>query len=432
VVRLECKILTRKLGALKLTKKTDSDTKSIRVLMLSSSPHPFVEELRNHLNRNGIETEAIYQPYPWNIRSILHCLKFSACMLLFLGKLIIINMAMLSKLIKIIFKIKLTKLLSKRVLYIPFIILFASMAYKLYRQRPFDLIHAHFSYPAGASAVLVKSITGTPVIISVLGYDADDFTMKDTFFMALSKFAIDNADAVIATAENLHRNLLLIGINEKENSIYYIPVAVDTKKFSPNVDGTFIRRKYGIDNKKVVIGFGPHLQDLYGPFDFLRAGVIISKKLPDVFLILMGDGPLLNHLKSFGKKWNLNVIFTGRIPYDEIPYYYAALDIFCTPSYAGQGVSCLEAMASGKPVVGYNIGTIKIFDGENGFLVYPGDIEKLAERLLNLIEDLDLRRKMGENARKTVLLQYDIVNITKQIKEVYYKVLSKKLKINSG
>jgi hypothetical protein len=100
-------------------------------------------------------------------------------------------MAMLSKLIKIIFKIKLTKLLSKRVLYIPFIILFASMAYKLYRQRPFDLIHAHFSHPAGASAVLVTSITGTPVIISVLGYDTDDFTMKDTFlWLSLSLLSI--------------------------------------------------------------------------------------------------------------------------------------------------------------------------------------------------------------------------------------------------
>jgi glycosyltransferase involved in cell wall biosynthesis len=376
----------------------------MKILLLPSSIHPFVEELRNQLRKNGVRTAVVYSQAPQAIR-----LGLIGDAFLFLGRVCARNPLMFFRLISTTFKtrFRLLRYLNH------------FMTYRMHLLRSFDLIHAFWSYPAGVWAVLIKAVTNTPVIISVLGYDIDERTLRYHSLRELSKFAIENADAVIVAAENHYLNLVQMGIDKRK--IYFIPIGIDLAKFNTNIDGSFIRKKYGVSND-VVVAFGPRLKDLYGPVDFLRAAAIISKKVSNVSFILMGGGPSY-HLKTLTRNWGLKAVFTGHIPYCEIPFYYAAADIFCTPSYAGQGVSTLEAMACGKPVVGYKVGTIRVIDGEDGFLVPKGDVEKLAEKLLILVREPDLRRIMGENARRRAL-QYDIATCTQRILGVYQRVLS--------
>lgn len=77
------------------------------------------------------------------------------------------------------------------------------VVYKLYLRRSFNLIHAFWSYPAGVVAVLIRAVTGVPVVVSVLGYDVDEETLRSNFLRELSKFAIENADVVVVARASL-------------------------------------------------------------------------------------------------------------------------------------------------------------------------------------------------------------------------------------
>jgi glycosyltransferase involved in cell wall biosynthesis len=406
----------------KMSQDVAGSINKIRVLLLSSSTHPFVEELRNQLSKNGIGASVIYLR---GLRAIRFNLIVDA--LLFWSRLCIKNPSIFFKLVNIMFKSGLKVRYYLKTINIFFM---GVLLYKLYLRYSYDLIHAFWSYPAGVAAVLVKTVTGARVVISVLGYDVEEGTLKNNFLRELSKFALENADAIIVAVENHYINIARMGVSRR--NVYFIPIGIDTTKFRTDIDGRIIRKKYEINDNDVVIAFGPHLRDLYGPIDFLKAAAMVSKEVPNAVFVLMGDGYLSDYLKELAGRWKLKAIFTGQVPYHEMPLYYAAADIFCTPSYAGQGVSTLEAMASGKPVVGYKIGTIRIEDDITGFLVPKGDIEKLAEKLTILVKDQNLRKAMGENARRKVQLQYDIALCAQRIMRVYQKILSARTPLSRG
>jgi glycosyltransferase involved in cell wall biosynthesis len=301
----------------------------------------------------------------------------------------------------------------------------AAFIHKILVKNDFDIVHAFWSYPAGISAILVKALVHKPVVISLLGYDVDERTLNDTLLTNVSKFAIENCDAVIVAAENHYNNLLSIGVNR--NMLYFIPLGVNVTKFNKVCDLS-LRKRLGISENEIVVLFAPHLRDLYGPEDFLRAAGIISRKVNSVCFVLVGDGPLREYLKTLAKSLGVKAVFTGHINFHEMPSYYAIADIVCIPSYAGQGISALEAMAAGKPVVGYKTGTIRIADGIDGFLVQKGDIRELAEKILLLIEDSSLRCVMGNNARIKVISQYDIRLCASRILSLYNSVIKHQLK----
>jgi glycosyltransferase involved in cell wall biosynthesis len=300
----------------------------------------------------------------------------------------------------------------------------ATFIYKILIKSHFDIIHAFWSYPAGISAILVKALMYKPVVISVLGYDVSEQTLKDAFLSNVSKFAMENADAVIVAVENHYRDLLRMGISR--DKLHFIPLGVNVIRFN-RADGSSLRKRLGISENDIIVLFGPHLRDLYGPEDFLRAAEIVSREIQNVCFVLTGDGNLREYLKTLAESLGVRAVFTGHINFHEMPSYYAIADIVCIPSYAGQGISALEAMAMGKPVVGYKTGTIRIADGIDGFLVQKGDIKGLAEKILFLIKDPSLRKTMGENARRKVLSQYDISLCAGRILDLYSSVTRRQL-----
>jgi glycosyltransferase involved in cell wall biosynthesis len=407
----------------RLQTKDNMETK-LKILLLSSSPHPFIIELSKQLRNYGESTLCLY------ITKAFLKPTFIGNTLSFLVKFIAKNPKSVLHLLNVMFK-TMYKFSSYSVAVKKYFVylVFAALIYKLHSKHSFDLIHAFWSYPAGISAVLAKELINKPIIISVLGYDVEEYQLRDKFFneikffKEISKLALEKADIVIAGTENHYFNLINRGINKQK--LRFIPLGIDTIRFSPEVDGSLIRREKGIKNDDIVVGFGPRLMNLYGPEDFIKAAAIVSKTAPNTYFMLIGSGPLCHYLEKLSRIFNIRTVFAGNIPFQSMPYYYAALDIYCIPSYAGQGVSALEAMSSGKPVIGYNTGTIRITDGVDGFLVEKGNIEELAEKILLLIRNPTLRRNMGENARRKVVSQYDITTCARRILSTYYLLLGK-------
>jgi len=152
----------------------------------------------------------------------------------------------------------------------------------------------------------------------------------------------------------------------------------------------------------------------------------VLEKNNKIRLLIVGDGPLFSQLKNLAIKLNLikNIIFAGKVEYKLLPFYYAAADIFVHPPYGFEafGKVIIEAMACGKPIIStYCGGPEEIIDNYlNGILIEPNNPDKLADVIIQLIQDDQLIKKLIKNALKKV----DTTFSWKIISKKYIKFLN--------
>jgi len=122
--------------------------------------------------------------------------------------------------------------------------------------------------------------------------------------------------------------------------------------------------------------------------------------------------------------------FAGRKGRDLLKYYYSAADLFITtPWYEPFGITPLEAMACGTPVIGANVGGIKysVVDGETGALVAPENPEELAEKVSELLADKNELRRLGQNAIRRVNAHFTWKSVANKVNALYEEILRRKL-----
>lgn len=281
----------------------------------------------------------------------------------------------------------------------------------------YDLVHAFWAYPAGLASVLAKVVVKVPVIITTLGYDIDERTLSDRNKLLLALIALQESSKVLAGAAYHKKILMKMGV--EENKVTLFTPAVDVSAFSPETGRrNDIRSRLGLKDQPVIL-FGPSLKAVEGAMDFIKAAALVVREKPEAVFILVGEGPLKGILKEQSKSFNLKVLFIGRVPHNVMPHLYSACDVFCNLCYAGQGVSTLEAMACGKPVIGYNTYVVRISNGKDGFTVKLGDIKDLSKKILCIINNPSLKERMGRNARVKVIKHYNILKRVQKLLKVY-------------
>jgi len=198
-----------------------------------------------------------------------------------------------------------------------------------------------------------------------------------------------------------------------------IPTGVDTTRFRPDVDGSWVRQRHGLDGHEVVLHVGriAYEKDLNV---LMSAFARLKSWRPKAKLLLVGRGPYEPGLRALVRKKGIadDVIFAGFIPDDELPSYYAASDAFAIASrFETQGLAILEAMASGRPVAGVNYRAIPEFvrDGRNGFLFPPRDANGAAAAIDLCLDD---RTRLGRGARQTAE-GYTVESTTRKLLRVY-------------
>jgi glycosyltransferase involved in cell wall biosynthesis len=227
-------------------------------------------------------------------------------------------------------------------------------------------------------------------------------------FIAISK----------ATAEDQLRN------NPSTKRLVTIYEGVDLKMFNPEVQNRDKKKELGIPSDKKVVGNISRFDKGKGQIELLEAAALIVKKYSEVVFLMVGDGELMEELQLKTNKLSLNdyVLFTGwRI---DIPEILSVVDVFvhCPTTWIeALGIATLEAMAMGKPCVVSDNGGLPdvILDGVTGFVVPPGDIEKMADAVLRLLEDEGLVTKFGRNARKRVEDEFDIEKNSKKLEALF-------------
>ncbi len=195
------------------------------------------------------------------------------------------------------------------------------------------------------------------------------------------------------------------------------PNGVDTERFVDQPNG--IRETYGIDKSIPVIGFAGY----FAPWHRVDILIEAFQRIEgNARLLLIGNGPekLENDLRRrAAKKHNDRIIFTGPVPFNEIPQYYSACDILVVPQEKtrplGSSMKLYEYLSMGKAVAAANVGQLSrvIKDGLNGKLFEP-EVESLTKTLDLLIADRDLRQRLGAQARKDAVEKYTWVsNVTR-------------------
>jgi len=192
---------------------------------------------------------------------------------------------------------------------------------------------------------------------------------------------------------------------------------IDTDRFHLRVDGSAVRRRHALEDRPVVVCVS-RLVPRKGQDALVRALPAIRARVPDAALLLVGGGPYRDRLRSLAVDEGVagHVIFTGGVPSDELPAYFAAGDVFAMPcrtrnfglDVEGLGMVFLEASATGLPVVVGDSGGSPdaVLDGETGYLVDGRDVAQVADRVAELLADPALAARLGKAGRDWVTEQW--------------------------
>lgn len=231
------------------------------------------------------------------------------------------------------------------------------------------------------------------------------------------------ADVIISPSECYIKESRFLG--KYRDKIVVIPNGLNIAEFNISYSKEECRRKLGLSIDGRIIIFVGTLSPHKGPDVLLKAMPKILKDIPDAELVFVGSGWMRGELERACKQFSVekHVKFAGFVEERLKPIYYRAADVFCLPSVMKHeifGIVNLEAMACGIPIVASKIGGVPdvVKDGENGLLVPPGDSEALADAIIYLLENEDVREKMGKNGRKKVE-GYSWERIAEETEKVY-------------
>lgn len=257
----------------------------------------------------------------------------------------------------------------------------------------FDLLRVHSLRYIGPSALLARARYGLDVPIVAHHHHLDPSPLNGL----IERRVIDAVDRVVVGSDFARRQLAS-ELGTRVDHVDVVPYGVDTR-FAPRPPRADLRARYGLGDHPVVLFLGG-LKPRKNLFALLDAWAPVAAALPAARLLVAGGGPLLAALRrhAAARGVEASVAFTGYVPESEKADHFNLADVFFFPSsMEGFGLSVVEAMASGLPVVASDRGSIpELFtDGEGGFLCDPGAPARFTERLLLLLGDPALRAKLA-------------------------------------
>ncbi|MBE6055084.1 MAG: glycosyltransferase family 4 protein [Clostridium sartagoforme] len=281
-----------------------------------------------------------------------------------------------------------------------------------------DILHAHYATSYG----LIGSIVNyKPYIISVWGSDVYDFPKKSFIHRKILKFNLKKADLVLSTSK-----IMAEETNKYTNKkIPITPFGVDIEKFKP-------KDIIGENKDDIVIGTVKTLEVNYGIDYLIRAFSIIVNRNRNlnIKLKIAGKGSKEGELKHLCKELDIDeqVEFLGFVNQNEVPNVFKCMDIAVFPSiFESFGVAAVEAEACGIPVIVSDVGGLMeaTSPGYSSLVFKKKDINDLADKIETLLYDSNLRRTMGENARKFVEDNYNCIDNFNYINKIYLELLGK-------
>jgi glycosyltransferase involved in cell wall biosynthesis len=301
----------------------------------------------------------------------------------------------------------------------------AGLPQLLWLLRPFEIIHLHYPFYGVHLAVLLASIFWRRKLVIHYHMDSLATGIKGAIFEFNRRFVFPllarRADVIIgASLDFIAHSQISAAFHKYPEKFREIPYWVDSDKFHPVED---------LQTEGVTVLFVGGLDQAHyfkGVAILLRAmKTVIMKSSRPIRLRLVGGGELLSYYRQLASELGIadRVEFLGKVNDEALVRAYQEASFLVLPSVnQGEafGLVLLEAMSSGKPVIASNLpGVRSVFvDGKSGLVVRVGEVDDLAEKILRLAGDDELRKQMGRRARAAVLQKYQVDLVERQIEAI--------------
>ena len=288
-----------------------------------------------------------------------------------------------------------------------------------------DLLHVHYAIPHASAAYMAQQILSDqnikiPFITTLHGTDIT-LVGKDPSFEPVINFSINKSNMVTAVSESLKKDTN--ELFEVKNNIKVIPnfICIDDYKLENN---DFYKKRFAPNNEKIICHIS-NFRKVKRIKDVLLSFEIISKEI-DVKLILVGDGPERSALEKISRESNYrnNIYFLGSLKSTKEVLNIS--DLFFLPSSTESfGLSALEAMACGVPVISTKTGGIPevVIDGESGYLSDVGDVKEMSSNAVEILSNENKLLLFKENALKQAM-KFDVKQILPRYEKTYAKCIN--------
>ena len=311
--------------------------------------------------------------------------------------------------------------------------MFPSNKCEILRDLDIDIIHTHGVFFMGVRSMFAARTLHMPVVVSFHTMVTDavkyyarlpvpDWVITHLLWVYLRQL-LERADAVVAPSTSIRDELLEKAPDIRRIDV--IPTGVDCSRFCPTNSGAKVRAKYGLNGERIVLHVGRIAREKN--LELVMNGFAkLSAEEKDVRLMIVGDGPAKEHYMGLAKDIGIadRTIFTGFVPDEDLPSYYAACDTFVIASkFETQGLVALEAMASGKPVAGIDYRAIsEIIDNDkNGFLFDESATDCADAISCALASPIEIR-----NAARSKAETYSVSESVEKLVELYDFAMSEK------
>jgi len=278
-------------------------------------------------------------------------------------------------------------------------------------------IQVFFTIPSGFIAILVGKILKKPVFVMPLGSDLREF-ITHPIFKHLVKYVLKEATCLMIGPDEL-KNYVLHNYGISEDKIYFVPNAIDTKRF----DGMKRPLQDLNNDKNFKVLFLGRLVEFKNPTLFVRAMPKILQKNSDISFYIAGDGPLRTEVEKLVDELNIerNVKMLGTLDYALMPGLLSSVDVATFLSEIENfGTAMMESMSSERAIIATNVGCIdEAIDNNHSGILIDNNPESLAKAILKLVSNKEMCHTLGKNARKFIIDNHSIEKSCDKISEIY-------------
>ena len=308
-----------------------------------------------------------------------------------------------------------------------------------------DIVHTHASKSGAIGRLAAKSCNVPLIVHTFHGHVFHSYfnSFMSKIIVRFERFFAKKTDAIIAISDSQRQELIEVYKIAPAEKVFTVPLGFNLDKYSVDQEtkGIIFRNKYGFEKSELIVGIVGRLVPIKNHDMFLEVAAIVKEKTnQQVRFAIIGDGESRPGIEKKAAELGLSYsyyITSPKVKTDivvtswetEIDQALAGLDIVVlTSNNEGTPVSLIEAQSAYIPVVSTNVGGVEdiVIHGETGFITEVGDVQLFADYVLKLIEDSELRSRMGRHGYDNVIKRYSKQRLINDMRKLYLSFLNKK------
>ena len=312
----------------------------------------------------------------------------------------------------------------------------AGQAGPLFQRGRFDIVHTHSS-KAGIIGRIAAKMAGTPIVVHTLHslvFGEHASALRNALYVRLKRLCAPMTDTLISVCDATKNGAIAARIGRPEQHVtvfsgFHIEPFLRVRE---TLDVAEAKRRIGLQPSDLVVGKVARLSPQKGHDYFVEAARIIAAAEPRARFVLVGDGILRGEIEETARRHGIldRFVFTGLVPPDAVPPLMQAMDVVVHTSIR-EGLARVipQGAAVGKPVVGFALdGTPEaIADGISGYLAKPFDAADVAAKVLAILPDEAVRRRMGEAGRQFAAANFPVEVMVQRINAIYRELARERL-----